>query len=261
MMSKFSLTFRFLMICFTLAFAGCQGGGTQGTGVPKSLYTGRLTTADGSGFPGAKLEISETGATTQSDEHGNFNLESNTQTSTVTFVVSRDSFAATAVLDNAPIDERPVTVEISVDVKNNTADARLITLTDVSKFSIKAKIVGSCSPSFANAKDEIDQRNPISNGTTCFAHVEVRGDGKLKGGVKVAVQRKPCKTHALWMTTEVRITGTSVRTGQTTIPFQLFDNERACAYRIIAPFGQDSNSVNVFPIVTLGQARSEHNGL
>jgi len=260
-MNKFTATVRVLTLCLSLAFFGCQGGGTQGTGVPKSLYTGRLTTADGAGFSDAKLEISETGATTQTDEHGNFDLESSSQTSTVTFVVSKDQFQATAVLDNAPLSNKPVSVEISIDVQNNTADARLITLTDVSQFDVKASIVGSCGPYFTSSAGEIHQFSPLTNGTSCLAHVEVRGDGILKGGVKVAVQRKPCRDHAVWITTEVRITGTSVRTGLANVPFRLFDSERACAYRIVAPFGQDSHSVDTVPIVTLAQTRSEKDKL
>ena len=261
MMNKLSSILRVLTLCVSLTFIGCQGGGTQGTGVPKSLYTGRLTTADGKGFSGAQLVISESGATTQSDEHGNFELESDPQTPTVTFVVTRAQFQATAVLDNVPVDNKPVTVEISVDVENNSADARLITLSGISKFDLKAVIVGNCSQSFTNLDDEIHQTNLLPNGISCLAHVEVRGDGQLKGGVKVAVQRKPCRDHALWTTTEVRITGTSVRTGQAIVPFRLFDTERACAYRIVAPFGQDSNSVDVLPIVTLGQLKAESDGL
>ena len=252
---------KVILLCLCLATVGCQGGGTQGTGVPKKLYTGRVTTSDGAGFSDAKLEISESGDSTQSDENGNFELQSHPQTSSVTFVVSKDNFQATAVLDNPPLDNQTISIEISVDVQNNRAEARLITLQDVSKFDIQAEIVGSCRKSFTNQDGKIYQQRSIQNGTTCFAHVDVRGDGSLRGGVKVAVQRKPCRDRAVWITSEVGITSTRTRTGQVTIPFRFFDTDRACAYRIVAPFGQRSKSVEVLPIKTFAELRSEDEGL
>lgn len=247
-----------LLILATLfvIFPGC-GGGTDGTGLKSRTIQGQVDLTDSSPLAGAEITLIENGTMTITGENGEFSLIPPGDFQILTFRIRKDLVDATATLANVPDSSEPVSVTITVNASENTAEARLIDLTSIDQFEIRASIIGACDPYFDNERDSINQRDEITNGTTCNLRAQVRGDGELTGGVKVAIQRRPCDGREPWVTTALGITSTRLREGTTIIPFRFFTTERGCRYRVIAPFSdRPDDRVASFKIHTLLESRS-----
>jgi hypothetical protein len=229
---------------------GCQGGGTDGTGIGKTLIRGDVTGTAGDKLPGVMLTILETGDSTETDEQGKFLLETEQVADTITFAMTRSDFAATAVLD-VPENAPDITVSIEVDSKLDNADVRLVDLPEFEVFDIDGEIVGACKKYFEGNGDEIRQTRPLRNGTQCLVKVKAFADGEPLGGVKVAVQRRGCDGKSGWFTAATGVTDTRVHLGIAQIPFAFFNTNPECRYRVVAPFRQESKVRDIIPISTL----------
>lgn len=249
--------FNLLLIAGTLFLSGCSGGGTEGTGIPKAVVRGNVVDSNGEALGETSLTILETGDSSTTDENGQFVIHMREGNSRLTFLIKNETLDTTAILEAIPENASQIDVKISVNVEEDKAEARLISLSTISKFKLKAEVVSSCRYAFRTTKDGLVQRQGLISGTLCNLKATVLGDGKLIGGVKVAIQRRPCKSNSEWVTAEVGITSTRVRMGTVRIPFRFYTTERACQYRVVAPFGQDNDSIDIVPIQTIQERQSK----
>lgn len=235
---KFAATALFVMLL------GC-GGGTSGTG----LRSIRGHVGDSSGQPlgGTAITIAETGAATLSDESGLFVLQSDASLPSVTLHLSGDSFDTSVNVDLSQHDHEEVNLDVSVDTANNSAEAVRLDFSTVESFDVQVDIVGGCARAFS----EQTQVRPLPDGLFCDLEVHVSGDGEALGGVLVSLERQACGKAKPWRTFATGLTQTQPHAGFLPIRFRFFANERACRYRVVAPFGDDKKRQSIVIIKTL----------
>ena len=231
-----------------LTFNGCAGGGTDGTGLPKNLVTGTVKDVNGNRL--ANVRVTETGVSSTTDAAGQFTLQSEAFDGTLDFSIEQGSVSAATTLP-IPSTSRNVEVEITFDRNRSSAESRLIDFSEIQALDLSAQVIGACADSFFVDQGSISQVKFLENGTNCLLRVRANDEhGDALGGMKVAIQRRPCRDSAPWTTTEVRLTSTRTRAGEAILPFRFFNTERGCEYRVVAPYGQNSPVNDVVQIVT-----------
>ena len=232
-----------LWVSVILGHIGC-GGGTAGTGLDQdSSFEGRVTSTTGAPIPDLRVTIIETQASTTTDADGRFVLESPTSEVDEEIQLAFVGASINTQVTLAQLDERETrsTVDIVLDLERNTAR--------ISKFDVKAEIVGACDPYFEN-RAVIRQANAAPQGVTCVVKVKVLADGQPKGGIPVALQYKSCASFDDWDTIIIGTTSPDVHHGVVQLPFRFFDSDAFCRYRVVAPFNLSQYQPVVFPIET-----------
>lgn len=230
------------LLCF-FALASC-GGGTSGTGL--RMIKGRI--ADPAGQPlSAEITIAETGDTTNSDNAGMFQLNSEIDLTQITLLLRGNSFDTSVKVESIPDNAEQLNVEVQVDATTNSAEAVRLDFSSIENFEVAAAIVGKCAEAFK----DLDQIHPIPEGSYCDIDVRVTGDSKPVGGVLVSLERQACGKAKPWRTFETGITQTQPHVGLLQLKFRFYANERACRYRVVAPFGDDRRRQSVKIIKTI----------
>lgn len=235
---------------------GCSDGGTSGTGI--RTVQGAVYTTDNSPVENAGVVIVETGDGAVTDSAGKFSITTDLiMIQNFSLRVTHPLIDTTVAVSDVPIDQAEVTVDVTIDPTSNSGEARLIDLSNIQQFELRAGIIGACDRYFENRGDIIRQANEIPNGTECLLRATVYGDGELIGGVLVGIERQACDRTSAWRSVTNGLTSTRVHRGVALIPFRYSDTERSCRFRISAPFLDPQGRDDSVKITTLTEQRLE----
>ncbi len=122
LMRRVLLTLIFAFVLLNVP--GC-GGGTTGTGGTGSTeFSGKLLDEAGAPVSNAVVTIEETGDTAITDTEGNFTVETEVSTSTVTVHVQSDSTDAKTTIDQIPADPKSIAVTLQLNRRKNILEVK-----------------------------------------------------------------------------------------------------------------------------------------
>ena len=214
------------LILIILSIFACAGG-SAGTGIgSSSTVEGRILN-QGLPVQNANVTILETGDSDSTDSNGVFAIQVSDEQEEYTLEVNYEQTIQTV---KVPASSQGSIVNVEIDVSNNPA----IPL-DVKSLEVQAKIVGVCDAYFEN-KRVIRQSNKAPQGIECTAKVVTSSNSEPVGGVRFAVQHKPCEDNAEWQLEAASETSQKFSPGIGQVQFKFYDDPKHCLYRIITPY-------------------------
>lgn len=218
-----------------ISLIGC-GGGSVGTGT--RVIEGSITDSFQNPVPLALVTLDQTGESSQTDENGQFAIDTSSKSENITLTVNSSNFEASVSLNKAQ-GER-VGVDVTVDKNSGTAKVR--------NLSVTAKIVGKCDIAFEN-NAVIRQGNKLENGTECTLKVTISGNGVPVNDANFVLQHRECDETRPWrVSVEGKTSSLTPGIGQVNFIFK--DDKAHCDYRIIAPYNYPGLKNIIFPVNT-----------
>lgn len=236
---------RFFLLVLSMIVAltsGC-GGGSAGTGTGDTLVRIQGIVSDPSGAPveSALVTVVESGDSDTTDGVGAFSIEADVANQQITLEVSKQDRSALTTI-TAPGESGTISIQVKFD------DVREVVETQ--ELSVQSSIVGRCDVYFENFST-IRQANPVEPGTSCVAKISISAGGNPVPHVPIAIQYKSCSKGSAWVTTELGATMSGGNIGIAQIPFDFYDDQKHCIYRIVTPFGDPKVDPIITEIVTL----------
>lgn len=238
-----------VILIFILALVGCAGGGTSGTGLEVVDGTVNLTTL--SPLSDANVTVIETGDSGMTDQTGHFHIGLSGTTDVITLLVEKDELQVRVAVNGLPGEAEVVSVLVLINSADQSGQATVIDYSGVREFRLAASVVGRCDLYFENHPERIRQANPVAPGTQCTLKASVQADGIDAGGVLVGLERRACAEGSPWRLVTAARTVTGPNQGTVQIPFNFYDSERACFYRVSAPLKDEQQRERHLQLVTL----------
>lgn len=213
-----------LLIILSMILISC-GGGSEGTGT--RTVAGVIKTVNSEPVTDARVTILQTGDFSITDSSGNFSIETEQTTGSLTLEIVTETFSVEAEVSEIEDEASSVSVEITVDPTSSTAS--------ISDIHIWARMVGSCDLYFEN-RTIIRQSNKVpQQGIDCVLKFFASGEGQRLERIPGAIQVRSCDSKK-WSTIAEGITGIGLNAGVGQIEFRFKDSESTCEYRLAAPY-------------------------
>lgn len=231
---------RKILLALLIVIAGGCGGGSEGTGTISGGRTleGQILDVSDKPLTDASVTVLDTGDSTSTDSHGNFQIAAPESQTEITLEVESGALKNSVTLTNIDPDASSIRVALTADPQRNT-----ITATNLQVWS---RIVGDCDRYFEN-RAIIRQSNKIPNKhLSCTMRFFVSGDGDRLERVPGAMEVRACD-QTNWRPIASGMTGFGINAGVGDIQFTFIDDRRNCEYRVVAPAGDaDAKSQYIY---------------
>lgn len=237
-----------LFISFLMQ-GGCDGGGSEGTGLESSTRSieGRIVTADGSPVAAAAVTILETGERAVSDQQGEFEIFTSSTSESLELEVEKENQSVRVTIASLSDDTQGVRVTVEFDPT--------VEVVPVDRLEVSVKIVGACDIYFEN-KRTIRQANTVPEGARCTIKVVTKSGGKPIGNVAYGLRYRGCSDDSQTTELVAGLTSEVFNPGVGQVTFEYIDDSEHCVYEVVVPYKQSSVRPIVYRIVTFTKQRS-----